>query len=126
MEVQYYFVIIIALIITLKCLVFVLDKIRIRTYLTARGDVPLSITWKIFGKGWLGESQKEGAGNRIYKLHFVDIIGNETSAWCKTAMFSGVYLADELITKEADLPTVDKEDEIAHLEKQLAKLKAES
>lgn len=108
-------------------LVINLDKNRITKYLTNRGDSVTDITWKIFGKGWISESGKEGGGNRIYRIAYSDSYGNRKQAWCKTAMLSGVFITDENIVEPATVNgrVLSDAEKIALLEDELRKLKAE-
>jgi hypothetical protein len=87
----------------------------------------VDITWKLFGKGWVSESGKEGGGNRIYKLTYKDTYGNLKQAWSKTAMLSGVFITDENIIKQAkvDGQIISDAEKVALLEDELRKLKAE-
>lgn len=106
---------------------FYLDKQRIRNHLRQRGDEPLSITWKIFGKGWISEAGENGGGNRIYKLAFYDRYGNKKQAWCKTAMWSGVFLTDELIIEKAKIEgrEITDAEKIALLEDEVKRLRSQ-
>ena len=108
-------------------LIINLDKNRISKYLLNRGDSVVDIAWKIFGKGWISESGKEGGGNRIYKLTFTDTYGNRKQAWCKTAMLSGVFITDENIVEPAKVNgrVISDAEKVALLEDELRKLKAE-
>lgn len=114
------------LIISFWILMFKFDKKRVREYLENRGDTVISINWKLFGKGWLSESNKDGGGNRIYLVVFKDIYGNTKQAWCKTAILSGVFLTDESITEQAqsDGKPLSAEAKIALLEDEVRKLRA--
>lgn len=116
------------LLIMLPALFFIrmsLDKSRIKNHLSKRGDVAVDITWKIFGKGWFAEAGKDGWGNRIYRIDYEDVYGNIKQAWCKTAMFSGVYISDENIIRTAEIDGREMTDaeKIALLEDELKKLK---
>ncbi len=102
------------------------DKGRIAEYFEERGDTVLSISWcPFFGKGWYSEAGKE-SGNRIYEVEFKDIYGNRKCAWCKTAMFSGVYVSDEVIIEPAqtDGRPLTAEEKVVLLENELRKLRA--
>ena len=114
------------LIISFWILMFKFDKKSVREYLENRGDTVISINWKLFGKGWLSESNKDGGGNRIYLVVFKDIYGNTKQAWCKTAILSGVFLTDESITEQAqsDGKPLSAEAKIALLEDEVRKLRA--
>lgn len=114
------------LVISFWTLIFELDKKRIEQYLKNRGDAVISINWKLFGKGWMSESNKDGGGNRIYLVTFKDICGNIKQAWCKTAILSGVFLTDETITEQAqtDGKPLSAEAKIALLEDEVRRLRA--
>lgn len=108
-------------------LTFVWDRQRIRAHFEERGDKCLDITWKIFGKGWFSEYGEGGSGNRIYQVSFSDQYGNKKQAWCKTALFAGVFLTDEKIVEPVKVDGRDMTDaeKVVFLEDQLRKLKAE-
>lgn len=114
------------LVIIIWFFIFKLDKARIRSYFDNRGDTVLSIHWRLFGKGWLSESDNEGGGNRIYKVEFKDLYGNIKQAWCKTAMLSGVFLSDEEITVQAQSngDSLTPEGKIVILEDELKRLRS--
>lgn len=74
-----------------------LDAERIKEYIESRGGKLLESTWTPFGRGWFGER-----GDRIYRVRYLDINGNEHNASCKTSMWSGVYWTEDYITKAID------------------------
>lgn len=68
-----------------------LDQKRIREYVEAGGNEVIDIVWKRFGKGWLGSGNQ-----RIYDVTYRTRDGQTFTATCKTAMFAGVYWADNV------------------------------
>jgi len=92
---------IVPLIIGSWMLIINLDKARVRAYLENSGHSVVSLSWKLFGHGWLFESSREGGGNRIYEVKYRDVYGNIHHVWAKTAMLSGVFLSKDRITTRA-------------------------
>ena len=72
---------------------FAWDKGRIANYIEERGGILLSSEWAPFGKGWFGEKS-----DRIYEISYCDAEGNERTAFCKTSLWTGVYLSDDRVT----------------------------
>lgn len=128
MYIAFAFIFLLILIHLVWFLIIKLDKKRIVKYISNKNESLIDIKWKIFGKGWISEVGKQGGGNRIYKLTYADIHGNVKQAWCKTAMFSGVFMADEKVIEPAKnyQDTTSKTVKITLLEKELSKLKAET
>lgn len=108
--------------------IWALDRSRIKKYFSRRGEAVQSITWRIFGRGWLSESGKEGGGNRIYEVEYLDVYGNLKHVWCKTAMLSGVFLSDEKIIAHADVEgrELTAEEKVVLLEDQIRQLRSNS
>lgn len=117
---------VIPIIVCVWVLVIALDKARVRNYLVNNGHTPVAVGWRLFGHGWLSEASKEGGGNRIYKVEYLDIYGNTHQAWAKTAMLSGVFLSQDQITAHA---TVDRpmtaEEKVAILEEELRRARGQ-
>lgn len=114
------------LIISIWAGIIYLDKGRVNDYLTARGNTVVKITWELFGHGWLSESGKEGGGNRIYDVQYRDTYGSLHRVWCKTAMMSGVFLAEDKIIEMATIQgrQITAEDKVAMLEEEVRRLRA--
>jgi len=107
-------------------LMFRLDNKRIRSYFTGQGNQIISITWRIFGKGWISESSKEGGGNRIYEVEYKDKYGNIRHVWCKTAALAGVFLSDEKIIKHSEIygRPMTADEKVILLEEEIRRLKS--
>lgn len=78
-----------------RMLAGVLNKERIRTYVSDRGGRVSSIKWSPFGKGWFGEKDAV-----IYEVAYSEPDGTEHLATCKTAFFSGVYFTEDRVVGE--------------------------
>jgi len=80
----------IAFIVCTRLLVGILNKARIRSYVTERGGQVLQIRWSPFGKGWIGEKDAV-----LYEVIYREPDGAEHKATCKTALLSGVYFTED-------------------------------
>lgn len=97
-----------------------LDKWRIRNYVTTAGGTVLSCRWSPFGPGWLGEKH-----DRIYSVGYLDNAGSEHRAYCKTSMFTGVYFSQD--RRIGDQPMLMVGDQsIAALQAEIERLRAEN
>jgi 5-methylthioribose kinase len=98
-----------------------MDRDRIRLYIEERGGKVIDTFWEPFGPGWFGERS-----DRIYSVRYRDRDGNEHQAYCKTSMWSGVYLAEDRIVKNAasapsEVQTLEAENQ--RLREELERLK---
>lgn len=93
-----------------------LDGGRIEDHFNVNGNQFISKEWAPFGKGRLGDKS-----DRIYKITYKDKDGNIHEAYCKTSMFSGVYITEDKIIEYSKKSTGT----VARLEEENAKLKAE-
>jgi hypothetical protein len=120
------FFLIVPIIIAVWIICINLDKARVRTYLGNNGHSVTTVTWRLFGHGWLSESSKEGGGNRIYEVEYRDVYGNIHHVWAKTAMLSGVFLSKDRITAHSTVdPPMTAEEKVAILEEELRKLRVQ-
>ena len=71
-----------------------LNHRRIRNYIEERGGKVVRITWAPFGTGWYGNQS-----HRIYRVVYRDAANIEHQAYCKTAMYRGVYLTGDTVTR---------------------------
>ncbi len=83
---------IIGLIILVRLIAGGFDTDRIAGYFNQDGKEFISKEWAPFGKGWFGEKS-----DRIYLVKYKDRDGHLHQAYCKTSMFSGVYITDDQI-----------------------------
>lgn len=70
----------------LRILTTLIDHFRIRRSLRKSSFQIQSIRWSPFGRGWTSSH-----GERIYKVHYLDNLGIEHTAYCKISLFSGIY-----------------------------------
>lgn len=96
------------------------DRDRIEEQVAARGGRVVSIDWAPFGKGWFGEKN-----DRIYQVMYQDGEGRMRRAWCKTSMFSGVYLSDDEVIEDGGAGERERgvEDRLEALERENAELR---
>ena len=107
------------------------DKERVRVYFAERGEELLDITRKRFGPGWRGEKD-----SRIYQVRYRDKLGNIHQAFCKTSIFSGVYLSEDYVVENlqsyvaretnATLEPARAAADTAQLEQELQRLREEN
>ena len=71
------------------------DKQRIRDEIEARGGRVISISWNLFGRGWMFEK-----GERHYEVVYRDSGGQVATTGCKTSFFTGVYWAEGPVVAE--------------------------
>lgn len=100
------------------------DSDRVRNYIAQQGGELLDKQWKPFGRGWMGEKD-----SRIYQITYSDRDGNIHEAFCKTSLWSGVYLTDDHIIEYAQARpvamTIDNRREIEDLKTENERLKRE-
>lgn len=80
------------------------DTDRIAEHFNKDGREFISKEWAPFGKGWFGEKS-----DRIYIVKYKDNDGHLHQAYCKTSMFSGVYITDDQIIEYNSQATTDAE-----------------
>ena len=95
---------------------------RIREYIENKGGIVKEIQWSPFGPGWFGEKS-----DAIYEVKYRDRDGNKHLAYCKTSMFTGVYLTeDKIIGKKKQPPeNLSLEEENRRLKEEIRQLKGE-
>jgi hypothetical protein len=99
------------------------DHDRVRQYVEARGGRVIEVRWSPFGPGWFAEKS-----DRIYAVRYRDESGDEHHAYCKTGMWTGVYLTRDEITRRADRadkPQESLEEENRRLRAELDRLRGE-
>ena len=87
--------IVIAVVIAIRLIAGSLNHGRIREYIENKGGEIVEIQWEPFGPGWFGEKS-----DAIYRIKYLDRDGNEHLAYCKTSMFTGVYLTEDKIVRQ--------------------------
>jgi hypothetical protein len=98
-----------------------MDHARIENYIRSLGGKVITIRWSPFGPGWFGEKS-----DRIYRVRYVDRDGDEHEAYCKTSMWSGVYMTQDYVVGAGDRPLTKMELlelENQHLREELERLK---
>jgi hypothetical protein len=86
----------IVVIVVIRVMAGRMDRDRIEQYILGRGGRVMEITWAPLGRGWFGSDN-----DRIYEIRYRDNVGDEHLAHCKTSMWSGVYLTDDVVVRTA-------------------------
>ena len=113
----------IAIAIGIRLFAGVLNHERIKEYIANKGGKVTEIQWSPFGPGWFGEKS-----DAIYEIKYRDRDGNKHVAYCKTSMFTGVYITEDKIVKAAQQQpqgSVSLEEENRRLKEELRRLRAE-
>ena len=112
----------IAIAIGIRLFAGVLNHERIKEYIANKGGTVTEIQWSPFGPGWFGEKS-----DAIYEIEYRDRDGSIHVAYCKTSMFSGVYITEDKIVKAVQQPqsSVSLEEENRRLREELRRLKTE-
>ncbi|NOT52711.1 MAG: hypothetical protein HOP10_15715 [Chitinophagaceae bacterium] len=114
-------VIAIVVIIIIRLVAGVFDGGRIEDHFSEEGKEFISKEWAPLGKGWFGDSS-----DRIYVVRYKDKDGHIHEAYCKTSMFSGVYITEDKIVeynKDALTDVKKLEAENLKLKEELERLK---
>ena len=114
---------VIAVIVAVRMIAGTFNHDRIKDYVYRKGGTVTKIEWEPFGPGWFGEKS-----DAIYKIHYRDRDGNEHRAFCKTSMFTGVYLTEDRILgmkKESPWENTLLEEENRRLKEEIRRLKGE-
>jgi hypothetical protein len=110
-----------AVVLVLRLIAGAMDGDRIDAYVRERGGKVLTRSWAPFGRGWFGEKS-----DRIYEITYEDRDGNRRAATVKTSLFTGVYFTgDRIVHRERDTDRVAARDEVAELQAENARLRAE-
>lgn len=126
MEVFAVLILVLCIVVCGAALIIRLDKSRVRKHLQSTGCTPVYVHWKLFGHGWLSEISKDGGGNRIYEVEYLDIYGNTHHVWVKTAMLSGVFLSKDRIIAYANVGRpMTAEEKVTVLEEELRKMRGQ-
>jgi hypothetical protein len=99
MEIGFFILGAIVLVVFFRLVAGSMDHGRIREYVASQGGRVVEIHWAPFGRGWFGEQS-----DRIYEIRYVDRDGNIRAATCKTSLFTGVYLTEDHIVRRAEQP----------------------
>ena len=123
MQLESLFLLAVPLVIFVWVLIVHLDKNRVRRYIEQRGNIVVSITWRMFGHGWMSENHEDGGGNRIYEVEYNDLYGNLKHVWSKTAVMSGVFLSEDTVISIAKVEgrPMTAEEKVVLLEEELRK-----
>jgi hypothetical protein len=116
-------VIVVIVAILIRVVAGMMDGGRIEDHFSEDGKEFISKVWTPLGKGWLGDSS-----DRIYKVTYKDKEGHIHEAYCKTSMFSGVYITEDKIieyNKEAMTNMMNLEAENLKLKEEIERLKKE-
>lgn len=87
-------IIFIVIAIIIRLVAGAMDGGRIEDHFSGEGKVFISKEWSPLGKGWFGDSS-----DRIYLVKYKDKDGHLHEAYCKTSMFSGVYITEDKIVE---------------------------
>jgi hypothetical protein len=97
------------------------DRKRISHEILAQGGKVVSITWRLFGLGWIGDSS-----DRIYQVVWIDRFGYRREASCKTSTLSGVYFNEANPPPPQERSVLVAEAERDVLRRQIKKLRSEN
>jgi hypothetical protein len=90
MRIIFIFILIILLLIIIQVILIHLDKDRIADAVEKNGWKILSMVWRPFSPGWIGERNE-----RQYEVNFIDENGIQRKRICKTSLLTGLYWRDE-------------------------------
>ena len=109
----------IAIAVGIRLFAGVLNHERIKEYIANKGGTVTGIQWSPFGPGWFGEKS-----DAIYEINYRDRDGHTHAAYCKTSMFSGVYITEDKIVGTA-MPqnSVSLEEENRRLREEVRRLR---
>ena len=109
----------IAIAVGIRLFAGVLNHERIKEYIANKGGTVTGIQWSPFGPGWFGEKS-----DAIYETNYRDRDGHTHVAYCKTSMFSGVYITEDKIVGTA-MPqnSVSLEEENRRLREEVRRLR---
>ena len=137
---------IVALVVGVRIIAGILDKVRIEKTVQEKGNQLVSIRWTPFAMGWLGSKNE-----RLYQVVWVEPSGRRISSTVKTGMLAGTYFSHselaedsssdaesvassgespEVMNREGDLSALKEENqrlrqEITHLRRDLDQLRRE-
>jgi hypothetical protein len=87
-----------------------MDRERLRRHLEERGAKLLEARWTPFGPGWRGNRD-----SRLYEIRYLDQDRIEHHAFCKTNLWSGIYLKDDAVVRGAKHREASERAQVAEL-----------
>ena len=86
---------IVAMVVGVRIIAGILDKVRIEKTVQEKGNQLVSIRWTPFAMGWLGSKNE-----RLYKVVWLEPSGRRISSTVKTGMLAGTYFSTSELAED--------------------------